>query len=187
MSNDTNGKSEHGQTNPSPWPLLLLPWLLLAFQTVLPTTETALLASTRCRIGGIATHNSSLEVWRLAIKNIRRLDSVFGNSDSAIEEPHQMTRTFRVLTLEGLRTWANHHLAPSRLAGIVREHLSVFLAHSDEKLVYGHGRVDCDFAAEEILDVMLLCMSRQEGREDNIGVRDGVHESLWGHVRKLML
>lgn len=36
------------------------------------------------------THHSSLEFWRLAIEYICGLDPVLGNSDSAIEKPHQM-------------------------------------------------------------------------------------------------
>jgi hypothetical protein len=48
--------------------------------------------------------------------------------------------------------------APGGLASLIRQQLAVLLAHGDEKLVDGHRRVYCDFAAEEILNVMLLCV-----------------------------
>ena len=37
------------------------------------------------------THHTGLKFWWLAIENVRGLDPIFGNSDSAIEETHQMT------------------------------------------------------------------------------------------------
>lgn len=81
-------KSKIGQTNQSPWPLPhpLLP--LRVFQIVSLATTLALLIATRCEGEAIKTHDSGLELWWLAVENIRGFDSVFGNSDGAIKESH---------------------------------------------------------------------------------------------------
>ena len=42
------------------------------------------------------------------------------------------------------------------LAWLFRQHLAVFLAHGDKELVNGYGRVNCNFAAEGVLAVVLL-------------------------------
>lgn len=48
---------------------------------------------------------------------------------------------------------------PGSLTSIIRQHLTVLLSHCNKKLIYGHGRVNGDFATEEGLDVMFLCMT----------------------------
>jgi len=63
-----------------------------------------------------------------------------------------------VLGDRGLRGNGRTLSSPGCFAGIIRQHLAVFLAHGDEELINGHGRVNCDFAAEEVLDVVLLCI-----------------------------
>jgi hypothetical protein len=47
---------------------------------------------------------------------------------------------------------------PGGLASFIRQQLAVLLAHGNEKLINGHRRVNRDFAAEEVLDVVLLCI-----------------------------
>ena len=66
--------------------------------------------------------------------------------------------------------------SPGCFASVIRQHLTIFLAHGDKELINGHGRVNCDFAAEEVLDVVLLCIrdrvaSRQGGREEDRRLR----------------
>jgi hypothetical protein len=82
-------ESENGSTNRFLWPLLLLLSPLHASQGVLPATQLAPLWG-GMREAMMDTHHSSLEFWRLAIEYICGLDSVLGNSNGAIEKPHQM-------------------------------------------------------------------------------------------------
>lgn len=39
----------------------------------------------------VGTHHTGLKFWWLAIEDVRRLDPIFDNSDSAVEKSHQMT------------------------------------------------------------------------------------------------
>jgi hypothetical protein len=45
---------------------------------------------------------------------------------------------------------------PGGLASFIRQELTVLLAHGNEELVDGHRRINRDFAAEEVLNIVLL-------------------------------
>jgi len=95
-----------------------------------------------------------------------------------------------VLGDRGLRGNRRTLSSPGCFAGIIRQHLAVFLAHGDEELINGHGRVNCDFAAEEVLDVVLLCIryrvSEVEKRYRKLRWVN-THEWPSEHVRRLGL
>ena len=86
-------------------------------------------------VNSLTTHHALFHLRRLPVKHISGLDPILHNTNSAVEEPHEMTRG---------------------LSSIIGEHLAVLLAHGYEELVDGHGGVDCDFAAEEGFDVMFF-------------------------------
>ena len=47
-----------------------------------------LLVPTRCEGEKLKAHYPGLKFWWLAVENIGGLDSIFGDSDGAIEESH---------------------------------------------------------------------------------------------------
>jgi hypothetical protein len=81
-------KSKLGPTYQSPWPLPHPLSPLRVFRIALPATIVVPLAPTSCEGEKIKTHYSGLEIWWLAVKNIGGLDSIFDDSDGAIEESH---------------------------------------------------------------------------------------------------
>jgi hypothetical protein len=61
---------------------------------------------------------------------------------------------------------------PGGLASFIRQQLTVLLTHGNEELVDGHRRINRDFAAEEVLNIVLLCIgdrvaSRQGRRQED--------------------
>jgi len=95
----------------------------------------------------IDTHHTDLKFWWLAIENVRGLDPIFDNSDSAIEGTHQMTRIGACSHQMGmlgnrLRENGRTPSAAGRLPRIIRLNLAVVLAHGTEELVKGHRRVN---------------------------------------------
>jgi hypothetical protein len=100
-----------------------------------------------------SAHDTTLEVWRLSIEDICRLDAVLDDTDGAVEEAHEVAvmYAFSVGTLTESR-----ESLPGSVARVVREELAILRAHGNQELIYAHGRVDGDLAAKQGLDVMFL-------------------------------
>jgi hypothetical protein len=81
------------------------------------------------------THHLLLQIGRLSIKDIHRLHPMLNHPQRPIKESHEMT---------------------GRLSTLIHQLLSIPLSDCNEELVETHRGVDCDFAAEEGLDVVVL-------------------------------
>ena len=143
----------------------------------------------------IDAHHTGLELSCLAIKNVRGLDPIYGNSDSAIEESHQMPGIGARSHWGGSETVCVETEGHHPRAWLFRQHLAVFLAHGDKELVNGYGRVNCQLQlcgrrgsccrAPVIRDRVA---SRQGGREEDRKSKEmNTHEQPSEHVRRLEL
>ena len=83
---------------------------------------------------------AALQVRRLAVEHVHRLDAVLHETNGAIEHAHEMR---------------------GRLALLVRQHAVALLPHGNQELIDAHGRVDGHLASEEVLDLVLFDSARR--------------------------